>query len=404
MLLKLAWRNIWRNKRRSLIVVTAVVIGLVSLIFTDSLSVGMIRQMLDNQIGSHISHIQIHKNGFNDNKIIQNCIPDYEKVETILQSDPSISHYSKRVITYGLISSASNSSGISIVGIDPKEEENITIIKKLMVEGEYLTDKKRDIVIGKKLSEKLGVGIGDKIVLMVTNFSGNVATDVFRVAGLYETSFSEFDRVTAYIDIGIAQEFLGITGKISEFAIIVNNVEKVETIKETLAGRLGSSYEVMSFVDIIPAIILMVDSYDEMILVYYLIIGLATIFGIINVMLMSVFERVREFGVLMAMGMKNFKIFFMILSEALLLSSCGMIIGIIIGVGIYLPLSYSGINFSAFAEGLTMVGISAIVYPALTMQGVLNAIFIIPVISVVAAIYPAYRAISLQPVIAIRYV
>ncbi|MBU2635832.1 MAG: ABC transporter permease [Bacteroidetes bacterium] len=404
MLLKLAWRNIWRNKRRSLIVVTAVVIGLVSLIFTDSLSVGMIRQMLDNQIGSHISHIQIHKNGFNDNKIIQNCIPDYEKVETILQSDPSISHYSKRVVTYGLISSASNSSGISIIGIGPKEEENITIIKKSVVEGEYFSGKKRDIVIGKKLSEKLGVGIGDKIVLMVTNFSGNVATDVFRVAGLYETSFSEFDRVTAYIDIGIAQEFLGITGKISEFAIIVNNVEKVETIKETLAGRLGSSYEVMSYVDIIPAIILMVDSYDEMILVYYLIIGLATIFGIINVMLMSVFERVREFGVLMAMGMKNFKIFFMILSEALLLSSCGMIIGIIIGVGIYLPLSYSGINFSAFAEGLTMVGISAIVYPALTMQGVLNAIFIIPVISVVAAIYPAYRAISLQPVIAIRYV
>ncbi|MDI6779831.1 MAG: ABC transporter permease [Bacteroidota bacterium] len=404
MLLKLAWRNIWRNKRRSLIVVTAVVIGLVSLIFTDSLSVGMIRQILDNQIGSHISHIQIHKNGFNDNKIIQNCVPDYKKVETILQSDPSILHYSKRVITYGLISSASNSSGISIVGIDPKEEENITIIKKLMVGGKYLTDKKRDIVIGKKLSEKLGVGIGDKIVLMATNISGNVAVDVFRVAGLYETSFSEFDRVTAYIDIGIAQEFLGITGKISEFAIIVNNVEKVEIIKETLAGRLGSSYEVMSYVDIIPAIILMVDSYDEMILVYYLIIGLATIFGIINVMLMSVFERVREFGVLMAMGMKNFKIFFMILSEALLLSSCGMIIGIIIGVGIYLPLSYSGINFSAFAEGLTMVGISAIVYPALTMQGVLNAIFIIPVISVVAAIYPAYRAISLQPIIAIRYV
>ncbi|MBU2472196.1 MAG: ABC transporter permease, partial [Bacteroidetes bacterium] len=187
MLLKLAWRNIWRNKRRSLIVVTAVVIGLVSLIFTDSLSVGMIRQMLDNQIGSHISHIQIHKNGFNDNKIIQNCIPDYEKVETILQSDPSISHYSKRVVTYGLISSASNSSGISIIGIGPKEEENITIIKKSVVEGEYFSGKKRDIVIGKKLSEKLGVGIGDKIVLMVTNFSGNVATDVFRVAGLYET-------------------------------------------------------------------------------------------------------------------------------------------------------------------------------------------------------------------------
>lgn len=152
-----------------------------------------------------------------------------------MQSDPSISHYSKPVVTYGLISSASNSSGISIVGIDPKEEENITIIKKLMVEGEYLTDKKRDIVIGKKLSEKLDVGIGDKIVLMATNISGNVAADVFRVAGLYETSFSEFDRVTAYIDIGIAQEFLGITGKISEFAIIVNDVEKVETIKEMLA-------------------------------------------------------------------------------------------------------------------------------------------------------------------------
>ena len=290
------------------------------------------------------------------------------------------------------------------MGVTPDEEKNVTVIKNSIVSGNYFTTGKNEIVIGKKLSEKLDVGIGDKVVLMSTDFFGNMSTDAYRVIGIFQTSFAEFDRTTIYITVASAQKLLNMEGKYSQFAILVKNIEKVREVKSQLSQQIGADYEVLTYADIIPAIVWMIDSYDEMILVYYLIIGLAIIFGIINVMLMSIFERIKELGILMAMGMKNFKIFLMIIAEAFFLSACGTLIGLVIGIGIYSPLSYTGINFSAFAEGLTMVGLGTIIYPKLTINVFLNAALIIPTISVVASIYPAIKAIRLQPVTAIRYV
>ena len=144
MLIKIAWRNLWRNKRRSVIVLVSVIIGVLALIIMDALSIGMVAQMLENQIGSHISHIQVHKNGFNDNKIIQNYLPDSKRVDKVLANSDGIKHYSPRVLTFGLLSSASNSSGVYLVGINPEQEEKVTKIKRSIVEGDYLSGKERE--------------------------------------------------------------------------------------------------------------------------------------------------------------------------------------------------------------------------------------------------------------------
>ena len=137
MLLKLAWRNIWRNKRRSIIVLTSVVVGIVAIIISDGLSNGMMSQMLFNQVRISKSHLQIHKTGFTDNKVIKNYIPDYKKVENALKQNKDIKAYSKRVVASGLLSSASNSSGVYINGIIPSEESKITIIKSSIIKGKY---------------------------------------------------------------------------------------------------------------------------------------------------------------------------------------------------------------------------------------------------------------------------
>jgi len=404
MLWKLAWRNIWRNKRRSLIVLVSIVIGMAALIFFDGFSNGMMQQMLSNQISSNISHIQIHKKGFNDNKIIKNILPDRQKVEQILKENAQVKFFSERVITFGLLSSASSSSGIYLYGIKPGAEEKISKIKTSIVEGNYLSDAQRDILIGKKLAEKLNVGLGDKVVAMANTPDGSIGSDVFRVTGIFETFSSEFDRSTIYISEQTAQNMLGIDNETLEFAMRIEDFKKVDEVKANLQLKLGDEYEVLSYKDLLPMIIFSMDIYQESMFIFNLIIGLALIFGIINTMLMSVFERINEFGVLMAMGMKNSRLFFMIVLEAFIIGIVGTIVGLIVGILIHIPLSHSGIDFSLFAEGLESFGVGAIIYPILSLGNLISMIFLIPFISVAGALYPAYRAIKLEPVYAINYV
>ena len=404
MLAKLAWRNIWRNKRRSIVILTSVVIGVIASVFMDSLSAGMIYQMLDNSINMGVGHIQIHRVGFRENKTIQNFIPDYKQVEEQLKKDPSVKSYSKRVVAFGLLSSATNSSGIYINGIVPSMEENVTSIKKSIVEGRYLSGAFHEIIISKLLAEKLNVGIGDKVVAMSNTPKGDIGSDLFRIVGIFESVSSEFDKANIFIPMDNAQQMLGIGDKVYEFAIMINNFENVDTVTKRLAGELPKADEVLSYKEILPMLVYQMDLYKQTSFITNLIIGLALIFGIVNTMLMAVFERIREFGVLMSIGMKNSKLFMMIILEALALGLIGTIGGLIISAAVELPLIHSGINFSFFAESLKSFGVGAIIYPQLSLEYTLITLFMIPAIAIIGAIYPAIKAIRLEPVSAVRYV
>ena len=293
MLLTIAWRNIWRNKRRSFIVVTSVVVGIIAILYNDALSIGMVTQIFENQIGSHVAYIQIHKWGFNDNKIIQNSIDDPDTVEAILQHNPGILSFSRRVVTFGLLSSALNSSGGMIIGVEPDKEQQVTTIKRSVVKGHYLTGARHEVVIGQRLAEKLGVGLGDKVVGMASTMNGSVGSDLFRVVGIFETASSEFDKSYIYISIANAQEMLEMGNRISEFAIITKDRNQVESVKSELTKELGESYEVLSYADLMPLMLSQIEIYKESLYIVYLIVGLAMIFGIINTMLMAVLERTR---------------------------------------------------------------------------------------------------------------
>ena len=404
MLLKLAWRNIWRNKRKSLIVLSSVIVGMIAVIFYDGLDHGMLRQMLNNQISNSVSHIQIHKKGFTDNKVIKNYIPDNEQVEKVVKNQKDIKAYSERVITFGLLSSASSSSGVYIYGVYPDMESKVSDIKKSIIEGTFFTGNKRDIVIGKQLADKLGVGIGDKVVVMANTPNGDIGSDLFRVAGIFQTVSTEFDKTTIYIPIKTAQKMLEIDSHIYEYAIILNDYHNVDKIKSELESKLSNKYEVLSYKDLLPMLIYQMDLYDQTMWIFYMIVGLALIFGIVNTMLMSVFERINEIGVLMAIGMKNSRIFLMFVLEAFLIGVIGTILGLALGLLIHWPISISGINFSIFSDALKSFGIGAVIYPVLSVTNTVMLTLIIPFIAVIGALYPAYRAIKLEPIKAIYYV
>lgn len=404
MLLKLAWRNVWRNKRRSIIILISVAVGVVATVLMDTLSRGMVYQMLENQVGSHVSHIEIHRAGFNDNPVIQSTVPDASAVEKALQNTPEIAHWSKRVLTYGLVSSATSSSGVQIVGIDPESEQKVTTIHRSLVEGRYLSGSPNEAVIGKSLAEKLGVGLGDRLVAMASAVDGHVGSDLFRVVGLFETVSSEFDKSNIYVSRANAQQMLGLGNKVSEFAMVLSNLDDIDQVKASLQKQLGTEYEVLTYPEILPTLVMMIEVTEQSMIVFYALIGIALIFGIINTMLMAIFERIHELGVLKAIGLLDRKLVAMVLWEAFFLGTIGTAVGFALSYLIYLPMSHTGIDLTIFSDSLRSFGVGTTIYPVLTWGVIADALLVIPIIAVLGALYPAMRAARLGPVEAIRYV
>lgn len=227
---------------------------------------------------------------------------------------------------------------------------------------------------------------------------------MFRIVGLFQTVSSEFDKSYMFISLRSAQEMLEMGSAVSEFAIITEDRREAEQISEKLKSALGPSYEVLTYADIMPLMISQMRIYEESMYIVYVIVGLAMIFGIVNTMLMSVFERIREFGVLMSIGMKNSRLVGMILLEAAVLGVVGAAVGLLAGLGLLIPLSHSGLHLSMFAESLTSFGTGSVIYPVLRPVAVVESMVIIPLIAVIGAIYPALKAIRFEPVRALRYV
>lgn len=404
MLLLLAWRNIWRNRRRSLIIITSVIIGLSFIVFVEGVLRGFLRQAFANQLGGHTAHVQIHHAGFRDNPGIERFMDQPAPAAQALENDVRVTAFSQRIIAYGLLSSARNSSGITLVGIEPENESRITTIAGSVVRGRYLTGGPREILISERLAEVLDVRLGDKLVAMSSASDGKVGSDLFRVVGFYRTPVSAFDRMHAYIPLATAQELLHTPGAVAEFAAVLASMNQAAALRDSLRGVLGPSFEVHSYGDLIPTLVMQMDLAERSMLIYYLIIGVAMIFGIINTMMMSVFERTHEFGILKSIGMVDRKLFFMVLLEAGLLGLVGTATGITMGVAVTSYFGSTGLNFAWFAEGLSSWGSGAVIYPILSAPSLLSGALLILLLCVLAAVFPALRAVRLQPMVAIRHV
>jgi ABC-type lipoprotein release transport system permease subunit len=270
--------------------------------------------------------------------------------------------------------------------------------------GEYLSGKAGEILIGEKLAEKLEVTIGDKLVAVANDQSGSVTNQLFRVTGIYRTNNSGFDKTHAFVNFDDAQNMLMLNGAITSIAIVCNNRDEIQAKKEQLAIALGNQYEVFSYPEMLPLAMSFIEMYNKSIYIYYFIIILAVFFGVVNTMLMSVYERVQEIGVLMAIGMKRSKIFMMILLEAMSLGVVGTVIGCILSLILYIPLSRTGIDLSAFSAGMTSMGIGSQMYAVLDITIILNALLLMPIGTMIGAVYPAQKAIRLHATDAMRYV
>jgi len=403
MLFQIAWRNIWRNRSRSLVVISSIIIGIWAGIFILSFSWGMYKNNINESVNKQLSHIQIHHPKFSEENDSKYTLTNTDTVLKQFRDDDRIASVSSRVIATGMITSPTMASGVKIYGIDPASEIRQIGLNENVREGGYFeSGKDNEILLGEKLAKKLKIKLKSKVVLTFTNVNSEMVSAAFRVGGLYRSKNISLDEVNVYVLQDQLRALLELKSfESNEMAILIKNESQLDSIKN-YSKILVSKGKIEDWKELSPELGMIIESFNLYTYIISGIILLALTFGIINTMLMSVLERVRELGMLMAIGLNKLKIFLMIMLETCYLTLMGCPMGLFAGWLTVTVLGRTGINMSMFSEGLASYGFSSIIYPALDQEKYVIIVLMCIITAIFSAIYPAYRALQLNPSEAIR--
>ncbi len=400
---KLAWKNLFRNKRRTLIAGTAIGVGLASLIFTDAVMIGMERNMVDSATSTFLGDGQIHGEGFRETQDVEVVIHNLSSVLSGLAQEPVVRHFSPRVLTFAMVASAANVSSVTLVGIRPKTEQDLSQIDEAIVEGTYFGGGgEREIVIGSRLAEILEVQLGDRLVVTVSQASsGDLRQELFRLSGIYHFNVRELDQGMAFVRLPKAQSMLAIGDAVHEIALRLTGPEYGRQRDLPLwnaYSRHGN--EAIGWSEILPQLeaafrVLKFSTF----IVGIILFGVVAL-GIINTLFMSLHERMFEFGILRAVGTRPSVMGRLIVLEAGALAVVSIGVGVVIGLLVTYMASQIGINYG----GIEFVGVTfrGLLYPVLNLNQFVVYPFSLFVLTALVGIYPAVHAARMAPADAMR--
>jgi putative ABC transport system permease protein len=468
----ISWKNVWRNRNRSLIVIIAVTLGIISGVLVVGIMEGWVAQRLHDAIYNEVSHIQIHNSEYLKNEEIDLTVGDTTEIIKAVEALPGIKDWVIRSKMVAMVTTPWANSGLNVYGVDPDREKQITEIYKKIVPGggEYLDKKKSgDILISDKTAEilklkqyiiteevinrlqseevpekiisklltlknirfrspkdfrealkavfarkdldKYGLKVIDyaldfriksKIQITISDEKGTPVQGTFRVCGIYKTTNGSFDQSSVFVNSGeLASLYDGKNILIHEIAILLNDEENLEIAKEKLRA-VSPENTISTWKELAPDAAMM---NDYMIMYYFIFIGivmLALAFGIVNTMMMTILERTKELGMLMAIGMNRRKVFNMIMLETIFLTSVGAVTGMLSGWLIVEALGKTGIHFSSWGEGFEAIGFAAKVYPIIKPSFFLIITVMVIVTAIISSVWPARKALKLIPVEALR--
>jgi len=405
MLLKIAWRNIWRNKTRSAVVIFAIASGLVGGLFSSAWMNGMAKQRVINTFSNETAHIQLHHPNFTDN---------FDVKKTILSTDEKLNEISKiedvkavtsRLKVSAMAATANKNMGVTIVGIHPVTEKEVFGLYQKMdtASGDFFTSKKKNaIVISKALAKELKVKLKSKIILTFQDYNGEITGAAFKVIGIFKTDNSPWDKRHVFVGDTDLRRVLEIPkGQSHEIDILLNDYEQASIISANLQKKYPKLLS-EDWSEIQPYLSFITEYMDLMMGIFMIIIMGALGFGIVNTMLMVILERTKELGMLMGIGMNKKRIFLMIMFETILLALVGAFVGEIISMLLINYYGNVGINISSLAEGMESVGYSAITHPMLEPYRYMQITILVILTGITASIYPAIKALKLNPADAIR--
>ncbi|MCK5542833.1 MAG: ABC transporter permease [Desulfobacterales bacterium] len=405
MYFELAWRNIWRNSRRTLVIITAVVIGVWSMVFLGAFSRGMLNNMLENGKSVLIGDIQIHHKNYREDPSIDKSMEQAEIIRHLLKNNLSKNTlWTERIKVSAYVSNARHSTGVTLVGIDPVKEKEISFLGKSIVNGNYLEpNDKRGVLVGKALLEKFDTKIGKKLILMTRSKSGKVVSKAFRIRGVFKAQMESTEKSYLFITMHGARNLLNIEEGISEISIKIFDDQNVDIVAKMLKNNIDEKlYSVETWKDLLPMLEAYVRIFDGFMYIWYVVVFIAMGFGIVNTSLMAVFERVREFGLLRALGMKPWRVIASVLTESTFTLTVGIVAGNCLGIISVFLLKENGLDLALFGKGAEFFGMSRIIYPVLTLTDVISVNSVIFFLGIIVSLYPAIRAAQITPVEAMR--
>ncbi|SMO45853.1 ABC transporter permease [Gracilimonas mengyeensis] len=402
-ILKLSWKNVWRNPLRSTVVIMAVLLGTWAGIFSTALMSGLSMQYIKNQLDTSIAHLQIHHPKYQEENLPRYYIPNPDSLVDALQQYDFVQSVSPRTVVQGLASSTANSYGVTVKGIVTEMDTLVSDVHEYLKEGEGLAETSRNtVLIGDNLAKRLKLELRSRMVINFQDVEGNLTAGAFRVAGIFDTPNSVFDETHVFAKQEDLGRLLGRSHTIHEVALRVDDFKQADAYRDSLAQT--SSLQIESWGDVSPSLRYTDSSLDFVLYIIMVIIAIALTFGIINTMLMAVLERTQELGMLMAIGVNRLRTFSMVMLETLFLTMVGVPFGMLLSWATIQWVSNVGIDLSAFAQGLEEYGMSTVVYPQLPEGYFLNIGLLMLVATLLAAVYPSIKALKLNPVQAIRKV
>lgn len=400
MIWKIAWKNIWRNRTRSLVVILAVTLGVWAILFLNGLTVGIIQTFVQDAINKELSHVQLHLPRYLDQKDVNDTIVQLDQVLTTLSSHTLVDRFNDRIVISAMLSTPKGTRGVIIKAVDPIKEDALTGISEDMVEGSFLRDDSRlPIFIGQDLAKKLNLKLNQKVVLSFPWTDGEINSQAFRITGLYQTSNRRYDELNVFIRRqDISSVYTGFAHEVALMAKVQDSIPHLVADLQNAFPQL----KVRDYKEISPDVELYETQIGLSNAIVMIIVLLALIFGIINTMLMVVLERVKELGMLMAIGMNKVRVYMMVMLETVLLSLLGAPLGMLLGFLTVRYFGQKGIDLSAYSQAMREFAMSEIMYPHLGWQDYLTLALGVLVTAILGAVYPAWKATRLNPVEAIH--
>ena len=368
----MAWRNIWRNTRRTILTICAIAFASLLLVFMLSFQFGSYETMINTSVKIQTGHLQIQAQNYQEKKNIRQVVPDPTGIAKILRSIASVAAYSYRGQAFSLISSNERTYGVVVTGIDPLREAQVSRLKSLIRDGDFLAaHDSNQALIGKLLARNLRVKIGDELTVVGQGRDGSIAATVVHIKGIFSSGIGEFDRAAIHIPLETFQEVYSMQGAVHEVVILADSLRNIDDIKSRIVRGLSQlnlkkPLVVLDWDELMPGLRQSIEMDLISGLIFYFLLVVVVAFSILNTFMMAIFERTREFGVLMAIGTTPGRLTKVLLIESMTMTAMGIGSGIIIGSLITLYFQSHGIDFSGASELLSQFGITGRMYPKLS--------------------------------------
>ena len=405
--LRMAWRNLWRHKRRTWLTVGAMIFSNLILVFSISLQLGSYRMMIDNTLKSYTGHMQIQHEGYNEEpkmrSSIDAVIPLANKIREQLRSNT----IAARGVAFAMTSSEERSYGLQIIGVEPEFEPNVSTLPGLINQGNYFTGiDAEEIVIGSVLARNLRVGIGEEVTLLGGGHDGSFAAGIAIVTGIFDSGIAEIDRSMAQLPIGYFQNLFGMDDRGHNIVINSADLSQISVLQQSIMKMLAGDDKlvVLDWEQLQPGLKQAIQADFTSAWFMYAVLIVLVAFSVLNTQLMSVLERTREFGVMMALGVKPARLGSLVITETVVMSGIGLSIGAVLGIAMTWYLSIVGFSYPGMEEMAVRFNLSDRMYPSLSLVSIMLGPSIVFLFSLLASIYPALRLFFLQPIAAMRAV